>query len=53
MGFTWDRAYVVDGGKFTRRFAFVPTPFEVGVTATVSAFATSRPIDVQVAQGTA
>ena len=42
VGFTWDRAYVVDGGKFTRRFGFVPTPFEVGVPATVRAFAGSR-----------
>lgn len=40
VGFTWDRAYVVDGGKFARRFGFVPTPFEVGVPATVRSFAT-------------
>ncbi|MES3152002.1 NAD-dependent epimerase/dehydratase family protein [Sphingomonas faeni] len=39
VGFTWDRPYVVDGGKFTRRFGFVPTPFELGVPATVDAFA--------------
>lgn len=39
VGFTWDRPYVVDGGKFARRFAFVPTPFEIGVPATVHAFA--------------
>lgn len=42
VGFTWDRAYVVDGGKFTHRFGFVVTPFEVGVPATVSAFAKDR-----------
>ena len=42
IGFTWDRAYVVDGGKFARRFCFVPTPFEVGVPATVRAFAEAR-----------
>lgn len=42
VGFTWDRAYVVDGGKFTRRFGFTPTPFEVGVPATVHAFAKAR-----------
>ena len=39
VGFTWDRAYVVDGAKFTRRFGFTLTPFEVGVPATVRAFA--------------
>lgn len=39
VGFTWDRPYVVDGGKFTRRFGFVPTPFEIGVPATVHALA--------------
>lgn len=39
VGFTWDRPYVVDGSKFARRFAFVPTPFEIGVPATVQAFA--------------
>ncbi len=39
VGFTWDRPYVVDGSKFTRRFGFEPTPFEVGVPATVHAFA--------------
>lgn len=39
VGFTWDRPYIVDGGKFTRRFDLAPTPFEVGVRATVRAFA--------------
>ncbi|WP_187278835.1 hypothetical protein [Methylobacterium sp. WL12] len=39
VGFTWDRPYVVDGSKLTRRFGFEPTPFEVGVPATVHAFA--------------
>lgn len=39
IGFTWDRAYVVDGGKFTRRFGLAATPFEVGVPATIHAFA--------------
>ncbi|TXN06830.1 NAD-dependent epimerase/dehydratase family protein [Methylobacterium sp. WL103] len=42
VGFTWDRAYVIDGGKFARRFGFVPTPFEVGVPATVRRFAEAR-----------
>src|SRR3569833_2816249 len=39
VGFTWDRAYVVDGAKFARRFDFTPTPFEIGVPETVRAFA--------------
>lgn len=42
VGFTWDRPYIVDGGKFTRRFAFSPTSFELGVPATVHAFAKGR-----------
>lgn len=42
VGFTWNRAYVVDGGKFARRFCFVPTPFEIGVPATIHAFAQAR-----------
>ena len=42
IGFTWDRAYIVDGGKFIRRFSFTPTPFEIGVPATVHAFAKDR-----------
>jgi nucleoside-diphosphate-sugar epimerase len=42
VGFTWDRPYVVDGGKFVRRFGFATTPFEIGVPATVRAFADGR-----------
>jgi hypothetical protein len=42
FGFTWDRPYVVDGRKFIRRFGFAPTRFEIGVPATVRAFADSR-----------
>lgn len=38
VAFTWDRPYEVDGGKFARRFSFMPTPFEIGVPATVSSF---------------
>jgi len=34
VGYTWDRPYLVDARKFTRRFGFEPTPFEVGVPAT-------------------
>ena len=40
VSFTWDRPYVVDGGKFTRRFGFEVTPFEVGAPATARAFRT-------------
>ena len=42
VGFTWDRPYIVDGGKFARRFDFTPTPFEIGIPATVRAFAAAR-----------
>lgn len=42
VGFTWKRPYIVDGGKFTRRFGFAATPFETGVPATVRAFAKGR-----------
>ena len=38
VGFTWDRPYHVDAGKFTRRFDFKPTPFEIGVPAAVRSF---------------
>jgi nucleoside-diphosphate-sugar epimerase len=37
--FTWNRPYVVDGAKFTRRFGFVVTPYEIGAPATARAFA--------------
>lgn len=47
VSFTWDRPYMVDGSKFSRRFNFTPTPFEVGAPATARSFATlaakSRP----------
>jgi nucleoside-diphosphate-sugar epimerase len=36
--YTWDRPYMVDGGKFTKRFGFNPTSFEVGVPLTARAF---------------
>lgn len=39
VGFTWDRPYIVDGGKFTRRFGFAVTPFDEGLAATARAFA--------------
>ena len=38
VGLTWERPCIVDGGKFTRGFAFAPTPFEPRVPATVHAF---------------
>ena len=38
VAFTWDRPYLVDGGKFTRRFGFAVTPFEVGMVTTARAF---------------
>lgn len=38
VAFTWDRPYLVDGGKFTRRFGFTATPFEVGMATSARAF---------------
>jgi nucleoside-diphosphate-sugar epimerase len=38
VGFTWDRAYVVDGSKFARRFWANVTPFEIGAAETARAF---------------
>lgn len=38
VGFTWDRPYVVDGAKFTRRFGFEVTPIEACAAATARAF---------------
>ena len=39
MGYTWDRPYRVDAGKFARRFWSDATPFEVGAAATARSFA--------------
>lgn len=36
--YTWDRPYEVDASKFTKRFDFVPTAFEVGIPATARSF---------------
>jgi nucleoside-diphosphate-sugar epimerase len=36
--FTWDRPYQVDGSKFTRRFGFAVTPYEIGAPATALSF---------------
>jgi nucleoside-diphosphate-sugar epimerase len=38
VGFTWDRPYIVDGSKFADRFGFTPTPFAIGIPATVRSF---------------
>jgi nucleoside-diphosphate-sugar epimerase len=38
VGFTWDRPYVVDGAKFTRRFDFAVTPIADGARATALSF---------------
>jgi nucleoside-diphosphate-sugar epimerase len=40
--FTWDRPYIVDSGKFTRRFGMTATPFEVGIPATARTFAAAE-----------
>jgi len=42
VGYTWDRPYLVDASKFTRRFGFEPTPFEIGVPAAAHAYADGR-----------
>ena len=39
VSFTFDRPYIVDGRKFAQRFDFEPTPFDVGVKATMTSFA--------------
>ena len=41
VGFTWDRPYKVDGGKFARAFDFATTPFEVSAPITALSFRTS------------
>jgi phosphotransferase system glucose/maltose/N-acetylglucosamine-specific IIC component len=50
VSFTWDRPYHVDASKFTRRFAFTATPFEIGVPAAVRSF---RPSGEPVSQAVA
>ena len=42
VGFTWDRPYHVDASKFTRRFGFTATPFEIGVPMAVRSFRPAR-----------
>jgi nucleoside-diphosphate-sugar epimerase len=41
--FTFDRPYIVDGSKFTKRFGFKVTPIEEGAKATALSFAPMRP----------
>ncbi|HEY2069846.1 MAG TPA: NAD-dependent epimerase/dehydratase family protein [Rhizomicrobium sp.] len=38
IGFTWDRPYVVDAGKFKQRFWSDVTPFEIGAAETAKSF---------------
>jgi hypothetical protein len=42
VSFTWDRPYIVDGTKFTRRFWSDVTPYEVGAPATALSFKVSH-----------
>ena len=39
MRFQWDRPYRVNADKFTKRFAFTPTPFSESMVATAQSFA--------------
>ena len=41
--YTWDRPYVVDGSKFTRRFWADVTPYKVGAAATARSYVATRP----------
>jgi nucleoside-diphosphate-sugar epimerase len=41
MRFQWDRPYLVDATKFSRRFWDDATPFEVGLRATIAAYQNS------------
>jgi len=43
MRFTWNRPYIVDATKFSRRFWSNATPFEVGIPATMRAFRATAP----------
>ncbi len=38
VGFSWNRPYIVDGTKFTRRFWSDVTPYEIGAPATARSF---------------
>jgi nucleoside-diphosphate-sugar epimerase len=40
MRFQWDRTYQVDATKFAKRFWNDPTPFSVGVAATLKVYKT-------------
>ena len=43
MRFTWNRPYIVDATKFSRRFWSDATPFEVGIPLTIKAFRAAAP----------
>ena len=38
MGFTWTVPYYVNSDKFSKKFNFQPTPFEVGIAETAKSF---------------
>jgi dTDP-D-glucose 4,6-dehydratase len=42
MRFQWDRPYLVDATKFSRRFWSDPTSFEDGLWATIAAYTKAR-----------
>ena len=48
VGFTWDRPYRVDAGKFTRRFWSDVTPFEVGAPAAARSFVSDPMVPVRI-----
>jgi nucleoside-diphosphate-sugar epimerase len=52
MRFTWNRPYLVDATKFSRRFWSDATPFEVGIPLTVRAFRAAAPATTKESRGT-
>lgn len=44
MRFQWDRPYIVDSTKFSRRFWGDPTPFEMGLQATIEFYKTRKTV---------
>ncbi|HOZ27087.1 MAG TPA: NAD-dependent epimerase/dehydratase family protein [Hyphomonadaceae bacterium] len=51
MRFTWNRPYIVDATKFSRRFWSDATPFEVGIPLTVKAFRAAAPAKTKESRG--
>lgn len=51
MRFTWNRPYIVDATKFSRRFWSDATPFEVGIPATAKAFRAASPVTTKESRG--